>query len=160
MICVRNSRQSGSGFDLDGAEARISDIELAMQAPDFWKPARPNGRSCGNHVEAGKLSKEITDLKETVSFWRAFEGQIDDPNVDVATLKKEFDVQYTKIFLSGAYDRNNAILAIHSGAGGEDARDWAGMLMDMYRKYCERSGLSFHVLDTLTAEISGPMAYG
>ena len=135
---------------MDGSEARIDDIELAMQAPDFWK----------DHVEAGKLSKEITDLKETVSFWRAFEGQLDDPNVDVATLKKAFDAQYTKIFLSGAYDRNNAILAVHSGAGGEDARDWAGMLMDMYRKYCERMGWSFHVLDTLTAEISGPMAYG
>ncbi len=121
-----------------------------MQAPDFWK----------NHIEAGKISKELTDLKETVSFWRAFEAQLDDASTDVATLKKNFDAQYTKIFLSGKYDRANAILAVHSGAGGEDARDWSGMLMDMYRKYAERSGFAFLLLDTLTAEITGPMAYG
>ncbi len=121
-----------------------------MQASGFWK----------DHVEAGKVSKELTDLKATVSFWRSFEAKLDDPNVDAAVLKKAFDAQYTKIFLSGPYDRNNAILAIHSGAGGEDARDWAGMLMDMYRKYCERSGWGFVLLDTLTAEISGPYAFG
>lgn len=151
MICVRNSRQSGSVFDLDGSEARISDIELAMQAPDFWS----------DHIAAGKLSKEITDLKETVSFWRDFESKIESATeTDATALKKDFDVQYTKIFLSGTYDRNNAILAIHSGAGGEDARDWAGMLMDMYRKYCERMGWDFLLLDTLTAEITGNLAYG
>ena len=122
-----------------------------MQAPDFWK----------DHVEAGKVSKELTDLKATVSFWRSFESKIETASEAEATaLKKNFDAQYTKIFLSGKYDRHSAILAIHSGAGGDDARDWAGMLIDMYRKYCEHSGWGFTLLDTLTAEITGTLAYG
>ena len=147
---MRNSRQSGSGFDVDGSESAIADLELAMQAPDFWS----------DHKEAGRKAKELTDLKENVGFWRSFEARLNDPTVDVVALKKDFDTQYTRVFLSGNYDRNNAILSIHSGAGGEDARDWAGMLMDMYRKHCERIGWNFLLLDTLTAEITGPLAYG
>ncbi len=151
MKCRQNSRQSGSGFDLDGTESRIADLELSMQAPDFWK----------DYEQAGKISKEVTDLKEQVTFWRAFEDQLAKAgDTELPSLKKEFDKQYTKIFLSGKYDRGNALLSIHAGAGGEDARDWADMLFTMYRKYCESNDFGFHELHTLTAEISGRMAYG
>lgn len=122
-----------------------------MQAPDFWK----------DHKKAGEISKELTDLKEHVEFWRAFEKRLE--NVDeeeVRKLKKDFDRQYTKIFLSGKFDAHNALMTIHAGAGGEDALDWARMLMEMYRKYSERVGFGFHVLHDLTAEISGKQAYG
>ncbi len=150
MIYRQNSRQSGRGFDLDGAESKIADFELEMQSPDFWK----------DHRRAGEVSKELMDLKEQVEFWRSLENQLNDPAVDVQKLKKEFDKQYTKIFLSGKYDRGDALLSVRPGAGGEDAEDWAHMLMDMYRKYSERTGWEFMLLDTFTAEISGKFAFG
>ena len=121
-----------------------------MQAPDFWR----------DHKRASEISKELTDLKEHVQFWREFEKKLDDPNTDIKTLKKDFDRQYTKIFLSGKFDASDALLSIHAGAGGEDALDWAKMLFEMYRKYCELSGFEFSPLHTLTAEITGRNAYG
>ena len=85
--------------------------------------------------------------------------------------EKEFQV-----FLSGEYDRNNAILSIIAGAGGQDAQDWATMLQRMYERYCQRKGYKTVVLHqsfgegggpegrigtkSVTLEIKGPLAYG
>ena len=151
MKCSRNSRQSGSVFDLDGAKARVADIELAMQNSDFW----------GDHLMAGRLAKELTGLKEEVSFWESFEEKLSSSGeTEIPALKKQFDKLYVKIFLSGKYDGNNALIAAHSGAGGEDAQDWARMLFEMYRKYCDSAGFGFLILDNLNAEITGRYAYG
>ena len=136
---------------MDGSRARIADIELAMQAPDFW----------ADHQKAGQAAKELTGLKEEVAFWEHFEDQlVAAPDTELPALKKQFEKQYVKIFLSGTYDRADAILYIRSGAGGEDAVDWANMLFEMYRKYCEGAEFGFTVIDTLTAEIIGRNAYG
>lgn len=70
----------------------------------------------------------------------------------------------------GKYDRNNAVLSVVAGAGGDDAEDFARMLVEMYQKYCENRGWSFMVIDSnrndqngyrnITIEISGKEAYG
>lgn len=142
-----------------------------MQSPDFWEDT----------ARAGRLSKELNELKEGVRFWSGFEKKIDgllkksDDELsaeqdEIKELKKDFNTQYVKIFLSGKYDRGNALLYIYSGAGGVDAQDWASMLLRMYQKYCERKGLSFAVLDqsfgeqggtkSAVAEITGRYTYG
>ncbi len=120
-----------------------------MQSPDFWT----------DHQKASQIAKELESLKREVTFWEGFEERLASGS-DIPALKKEFDTQYVKIFLSGKYDHNHALLSIHSGAGGEDAADWARMLFDMYRKYCEREGFGFLILDDLTAEVSGHYAFG
>ncbi|OGN28200.1 MAG: peptide chain release factor 2 [Candidatus Yanofskybacteria bacterium RIFCSPLOWO2_01_FULL_49_25] len=171
MICKRSSRQSGSVFDLDGIEERIADLELEMQAPDFWK----------DHITAGKRSKELTDLKEDAEFWEHYEVRLgeftilDDSGLasreaDVRELKKQFDKQYIRIFLSAPYDKGSALVSIHSGAGGIDAQDWASMLLRMYQRYCERVGYAMTILHktegeqngikNATVEVSGRYAYG
>ena len=122
-----------------------------MQDGAFWS----------DHIKAGQIAKELTDLKEEVAFWDSFEIKLaNSTDEQIRSLKKDFDKQYIKIFLSGKYDASNAFLYIRSGAGGEDALDWARMLFDMYRKYCEKSGLNFLSLHDLTAEITGRNAYG
>lgn len=81
-----------------------------------------------------------------------------------------------KIFLSGKYDRNNAILSIYAGAGGQDSQDWATMLLRMYERYCQKKGYKTQVLHqsfgeaggpegrigtkSVTLEIKGPFSYG
>lgn len=71
---------------------------------------------------------------------------------------------------SGEYDKNNAILSLHAGAGGTDACDWVSMLYRMYDRFANTKGYNIQVLDylegdeagikSITIEISGNMAYG
>ncbi len=83
-----------------------------------------------------------------------------------ATLNRlEFDV-----LLSEPYDRENALLAIHAGAGGTDSQDWAGMLTRMYLRWGERNGFKMDVIDqtdgeeagikSVTIAVEGRYAYG
>jgi len=94
----------------------------------------------------------------------------------LAVLKELIEKQEFKTFLSGKYDRNNAIMEIFSGAGGQDSQDWAAMLLRMYEKYCAAKGFKFAVLHqtfgqgggpegrigikSVTMEIAGSHAYG
>lgn len=75
---------------------------------------------------------------------------------DYNKLKEKIDKEEFKIFLSGKYDRNNAILEIFSGAGGQDAQDWATMLLRMYERYCSKKGFKIHVLHQSFGDSGGP----
>src|SRR6185369_16072962 len=100
-----------------------------MQSPDFWT----------DHKRAGELSKELNDLKEEIDFWSEIEARLnnflklDEAALEAAadevkSFRKQFDGAYTKIFLSGKYDKGSGLLYVFSGAGGVDAQDWAAML--------------------------------
>jgi peptide chain release factor 2 len=71
-------------------------------------------------------------------------------------LERKIKQKETVIFLSGKYDRGNAILSIYSGAGGQDAQDWATMLLRMYQRYCERKGFAHKILSQSFGEAGGP----
>ena len=90
--------------------------------------------------------------------------------------EKEIEKLEFKTFLSGKYDKNNAILEIFSGAGGQDSQDWATMLLRMYERYCVKKGFKTAILQqsfgegggpegrigikSVTVEIKGNFAYG
>jgi peptide chain release factor 2 len=85
-------------------------------------------------------------------------------------LKKEVDDFEFQAVLSGEDDAKNAILAIHSGAGGTESQDWAQMLLRMYTRWAERRGYAYEIIDFLAGEeagiksaaleITGEYAYG
>ena len=74
----------------------------------------------------------------------------------IIILEKEIKNQEAKVFLSGKYDKNNAILEIFSGAGGVDAQDWATMILRMYQRYCEEKEFDVNVLHQSFGEAGGP----
>jgi len=88
----------------------------------------------------------------------------------LAELKKELDDFEFQTVLSGEDDAKNALLSIHSGAGGTEAQDWAQMLLRMYTRWVERKGFKYETIDFLageeagiksaTLEITGEYAYG
>ncbi len=85
-------------------------------------------------------------------------------------LKSRFDELEFFLLFRGKYDRNNALVAIHAGTGGTDAQDWAGMLLRMILRYCERRGFSVRVVDehrgqeagikSAILDVQGEWAYG
>jgi peptide chain release factor 2 len=89
---------------------------------------------------------------------------------ETAALDRELSAREFRLMLSGAHDRNSAILAIHAGAGGTESQDWALMLFRMFTRWAERKGYSANVVDetpgeeagikSVTVEIKGEYAYG
>ena len=135
-----------------------------MEAPDFWNDPE---------VSQNKM-KEVKSLKDDVATYAALSAQYDDietmiemgyeendpeliPEID--QMMKEFVQTYEdirmKTLLSGEYDRNNAIVSLHAGAGGTEACDWAAMLYRMYTRWADKKGFSVEVLDSLDGEEAG-----
>jgi peptide chain release factor 2 len=85
-------------------------------------------------------------------------------------LEKEYSKNRFVALLSKKYDDHSAIFSLHSGAGGVDAQDWAGMLLRMFLRYSEKKGFSTEILElskgdqggvkTAVVEVKGPFAYG
>jgi peptide chain release factor 2 len=140
---------------IDQKTARIAEIELAMQASDFWN----------DHQTAGQMAQELSKLKEVVDNYELVEMDPSDP--EAAKLLEE--LEFASLF-SGEYDTNNALLSVHAGAGGTESQDWASMLLRMFQRVAERKGWQVSLIDvsegeeagikSATIEIKGPQAYG
>jgi len=131
-------------------------LELKTQATDFWEDQQ-NAAKVSQKISALKeeletiehLKKELADIQELSAL-----GQIDEDAIE--SLAKKISQQEFRVFLSGSYDKNNALLEIFAGAGGVDAQDWAAMLLRMYERYCATRGFSCTVLHQSFGEGGGP----
>ena len=143
--------------------------------PDLWQDSD----------NAQQLMKDISSLKDEVSDWQDLRQLIQDTlelaqlqdesilpeleketkSIEAEVAKREFEAK-----LSGKYDRGDAILAIHAGAGGTDSQDWAEMLERMYLRWTENQGYQTEILDltpgeeagikSVTISVNGRYAYG
>ena len=134
-------------------------MEKETLKPNFWDDAE----------SAGQVQQEISETKEEVEGIRIIENDLQELkilekdeslkleiNEKLETLKALVEKQEFKTFLSGRYDKNNAILEIYSGAGGLDSQDWATMLLRMYEKYCASKGFKAIVLHQAYGQAGGP----
>jgi len=142
---------------------------LETEKSDFWKDLE----------KAKTIQKEISDLEKEIKNWSDLETEAQNllnvvDSKDAAEKFKLLESRFNKLelqtFLSGKYDKNNALLTISAGVGGRDAQDWASMLFRMYNRYCESKGWEITVLHeslgeeggikSVTLEIKGSYAYG
>ncbi len=150
-----------------------------MEDQHFWDDAK----------ESAKVIKEVKGLKDTIETFSKLEGLYEDVETLIEMgyeeedeaivaevkesfeqLEKQLDDMTVSTLLSDEYDKDNAILTIHAGAGGTESCDWASMLYRMYCRYADSKGFSYEVLDFLdgdeagyksvTIQISGENAYG
>lgn len=114
--------------------------------------------------------KKMSGLREEVQDWAGLhkriqdaielaelgdEGLRDELETEVAGIEQEIGQREFDAMLSGPYDRGNALLAIHAGAGGTDSQDWAAMLERMYLRWAENRGFAVEILDTTEGEEAG-----
>ncbi len=130
------------------------------QKPDFWK----------NKTEAVKITQELSELQAEIGEFELLEKE-----TDLTKLSKKLKEKEKQAFLSGKYDKGSAVLSIMAGAGGQDAQDWATMLLRMYQRYADNKGFKRKILNqsfgdpgpegrvgtkSVTLEIKGSYAYG
>lgn len=151
-------------FDIPNLEKDLKELEVKTTNPDFWEDSKNS-----NIV----LSK-IKNLKNKCQKYRNLENEIDNTIELIELLKIEYDEDLAEemvkdikqiekdiekfeieTLLSGKYDKNNAILTIHPGAGGTEAQDWAEMLYRMYTRWANANGFKVEELDYLDGEEAG-----
>jgi peptide chain release factor 2 len=166
-------------FDIAKKEEHLQQIEKKSGAPDFWDDA----------ARAGKVLQGAAQIKEELSFYERIKSAAEEAEVllelviesEDAELETELETTVRKLassvqqweretLFSGRYDRKNALISLHAGAGGTEAQDWVEMLSRMYGRWAQDRGFNMEVLDmlpgdeagikSLTALIAGASAYG
>lgn len=135
-----------------------------MTSPGFWD----------RQQEAQVVINESNVLKEQVDKYLLLQERFDDLDVSYQLIKEEPDVDFEKelsegvsslyndlneyeltLLLSEPYDKNNALLELHPGAGGTESQDWAEMLLRMYTRWSERKGFKIEILNYLPGDEAG-----
>ena len=135
-------------FEIAKKREKLRELEKEIQRPDFWQDRE---KAVKITQEVKKLEEEIMDLDRLKAKLVEIKTEKDWQDFEEKLREKEFQV-----FLSGKYDKNNAILSIFAGAGGQDAQDWATLLARMYERYCQKKGFRTQVINQSFGEGGGP----
>ncbi|MDP4132864.1 MAG: peptide chain release factor 2 [Bacillota bacterium] len=156
--------QLKQSMDIDNIIIKIGELEKQTLASDFYE-------DMGN---SQKVLRQISQLKSkkgkfdsVYSHWEELTtlcelgdemedlSVIDELSQGIEKLKNSMEGLRLDALLSGPYDKNNAILTVHAGAGGTEAHDWTEMLLRMYMRWAERRGFGVKLLDELEGEEAG-----
>lgn len=169
----------GGLFDIEALKKKIEELENKMQEPSFWNDLKL----------AQSITQESKYLKDRLEKYKDLEGRVEDIEIlielsaeekdesskqeivkEIEDVSKDIEKFRIEIMLSGEYDRDNAILNLHAGAGGTDAQDWTEMLLRMYTRWCANKGYKIETLDMemgdeagikgVTIRVIGEFAYG
>lgn len=154
----------GGLFDLDTKRAKIDELEQKMTEPTFWD----------DQDAAQKVINETNWLKGKVDAFEEMETKSEDAEVMYEMVKEENDAELLNelteevmslskrvtdfeldMLLSEPYDKNNAILELHPGAGGTESQDWASILLRMYQRWAESKHFKVETLNYLAGDEAG-----
>ena len=95
----------------------------------------------------------MKELQEEIGEFDKLKAELEKLNTKekIEEFERKLKEKEFQIFLSGKYDRNNAILSIYAGAGGQDSQDWATMLLRMYERYCQKKDIKLRCCINLLA---------
>jgi peptide chain release factor 2 len=170
---------SGGLFDLDLKKELIENYEVKMSEPNFWD----------DNEKAQAVIGEMNAVKSVVDQFEVLAGEQQDLEDMLEILEEELDESMAgectesvkaftakvdsfelQLLLNQPYDKLDAILELHPGAGGTESQDWAQMLYRMYTRWAEKSGFKVELLDYLpgdeagiksvTIQVRGHNAYG
>ena len=184
-LCISVRKRWGGVFDIPGKRAQVEQWQKKTEAPDFWNDPKA----------AEAFLKKLSGIKSWVTEYDAVCTQLDDADVlydfarestggddtaeteetrelaaACAAAEKKIERLELRNMLGGEGDNLGAILTINSGAGGTESNDWSAMLMRMYLRWGERSGMKVTVTELLdgdeagiksaTIQFEGDYAYG
>ena len=154
-------------------------MQKRLEEPGFWDEPEVSQevmkelKNLQDSVEEiEKLYSDYDDMMLLIEMSQedADEETVQEIEEEMEQFEKKFEELRIGTLLTGPYDKDNAIVTLHAGAGGTESCDWAGMLYRMYTRYCEKMGFQVKLLDLLEGDeagiksvsfqVSGDHAYG
>ncbi len=165
LIGMRDSiADLGSALRIDELRALAAELDEQTLDPDFWS----------NQENSSKVLQKVKQTKDTIESYEALvgrledaitlaemaieeneEGYVEEVQGELAEIQKTAENKRIEILLSGEYDKNNAIVSFHPGAGGTEAQDWAQMLYRMITRWAERHNYKYKLIDWLDGDAAG-----
>ncbi|MBR1737027.1 MAG: peptide chain release factor 2 [Firmicutes bacterium] len=178
-IYYKNLEELRDSLDVAGAIEKVSELEELAGDPDFWndmdkaQSILQKTKQLKNKIEGyDNIKSKFDDIMTLIEM-----GNEEDDESIVPEAKEmaeafieEFETLKISTLLTGEFDKNNAIVTLHSGSGGTESCDWVSMLLRMYTRWVEKHGFTYETLDFLdgdeagiksvTIQINGENAYG
>jgi len=178
-ISGKRPKLSEGIFDIDRKRTDIQKITEDLSLEQVWSSPEKSKELLKEKARLENvvlpfelLEQKLLYIEESISILEEEGGDlfIKEIRNEMVSFKNDLELLELQTLLSGELDKNNAILTIHSGAGGTESQDWAQMLMRMYLRWAERHGYQAQIVDTQPGEeagiknstvtISGDYAYG
>ena len=157
-------KELGSALRIDELRSLAQELDHQTLDPDFWS----------NQENSSKVLQRIKQTKDTIEKYDALcarledaitlaemaieendESYVEEVQSELDAIVHEEETRRIEILLSGEYDKNNAIISFHPGAGGTEAQDWAQMLYRMITRWAERHNYKYKLVDWLDGEEAG-----
>ncbi|MDD3539084.1 MAG: peptide chain release factor 2 [Atribacterota bacterium] len=154
----------GDHLEVNRKKERIKEISQKMSSNSFWQ----------DQMKANQITKEFKDLQNMIEEYQKITERAEELDilyelncqennsevwqeivVKIGEIEEEVEKQKRELLFAGEYDKNNAIVSIHPGAGGTESQDWAEMLLRMYLRWAERNSFKTEIVDLLPAEEAG-----
>ena len=154
----------GSALRIDELKALAEELDAQTLDPDFWS----------NQENSSKILQKVKQTKDTIESYEELKGRLEDAitlaemaieendeayveevQSELSEIAKTAENKRIEILLSGEYDKNNAIVSFHPGAGGTEAQDWAQMLYRMITRWAERHNYKYKLIDWLDGDAAG-----
>ncbi len=157
-------KELGSALRIDELRKEAEELDAKTLDPDFWS----------NQENSSKILQRVKQTKDTIEGYEDLcsrledaitlaemaieendESYVDEVQSELDAIAKAEEEKRIEILLSGEYDKNNAIVSFHPGAGGTEAQDWAQMLYRMITRWAERHHYKYKLLDWLDGDAAG-----
>ena len=165
LIAMReNIVDLGSALRIDELRATAEELDAKTLDPNFW----------GNQENSSKVLQKLKQTKDAIEDYENLsirledaitlaemaieendEAYVEEVEAELTEIRRIAEEKRIEILLSGEYDKNNAIISFHPGAGGTEAQDWAQMLYRMITRWAERRGYKYKLLDWLDGDAAG-----
>ena len=165
LIALRaDIAELGSALRIDELRAKAAELEAMTFEENFWN----------DQARSSKILQQMKQTKNVIEEYEALSNRLEDAIIlaemaieendessveevknELAHIIEEEEHQRIEVLLSGEYDKNNAILSFHPGAGGTEAQDWAQMLYRLYTRWGERHGYTVKLVDWLDGDEAG-----
>lgn len=151
-------------LDLKAARREIDELETQAAADGFWSDLENSQRVLQKtktlKSKCEKYDRMFADWEDLTTLCQMAIEENDDSLIQELTdgynnLAERMEASRLETLLSGEYDKNNAIMSFHAGAGGTEAQDWAQMLYRMFTRWSERHGYKYKILDYLDGDEAG-----